>query len=338
MKRVLAALLSGVSLVSVAAYAQTADVPPWAADAKMNPDYKPGEVSAGYPKDSDAPAAAEAPAANAEPTAEAAPSTPAATPDATATKPDSAQPWAADAKMNPDYKPGEISAGYPKDSAADATDAPAAEQSTAQDDEAKRKADEEAAAAAAEETRKADEAAAAEAKRKADDEAAAAAAESKRKAEEETAAAAAAEAKRKAEEETAAAAKAAEETKRQQAIETCRDALNGEASAAKLQFATSKFDILQPSYKALDQLAKTAKDCGNVVIEVGGHTDNVGKSDANAELSKLRAEAVVKYLTKAGVDSSKLKAVGYGDAKPVASNDTPAGRQQNRRIEFLVHD
>ena len=123
----------------------------------------------------------------------------------------------------------------------------------------------------------------------------------------------------------------------QAAVEVCRDALNGEAQAGKINFATSAWDVLPDSFKTLDKIAKVAKDCSsNFVIEVGGHTDNTGKPASNKTISELRAQSVVKYLTKAGVDAAKLKAVGYGQDKPVGDNATVAGRRENRRIEFLV--
>lgn len=123
----------------------------------------------------------------------------------------------------------------------------------------------------------------------------------------------------------------------QEAVEACRDALNGEVQAGRLLFGTASWDIDRGSYKTLDKLAKVAKDCNAAfVIEVGGHTDNTGKPESNKTLSDLRAQEVVKYLVKEGVDAAKLKAVGYGQERPIASNDNRDGRRQNRRIEFLV--
>lgn len=123
----------------------------------------------------------------------------------------------------------------------------------------------------------------------------------------------------------------------QAAVEACRDALNAEAQAGKINFATSAWDVLPDSFKTLDKIAKVAKDCSsNFVIEVGGHTDNTGKPASNKTISELRAQSVVKYLTKAGVDAAKLKPVGYGADNPIADNGTVAGRRENRRIAFTV--
>ncbi len=108
------------------------------------------------------------------------------------------------------------------------------------------------------------------------------------------------------------------------------------ANSGKIVFGQSSFSVARSSYGTLDSIAKIVNGCGNVVVEVAGHTDNTGRSASNAKLSELRANAVVKYLTRAGVDAGKLKAVGYGPDKPAASNDTADGRRQNRRIDFTV--
>ncbi len=72
------------------------------------------------------------------------------------------------------------------------------------------------------------------------------------------------------------------------------------------------------------------------LIEVQGHTDNVGKDEINKQLSAERAEAVRRWLVQRGIKPSMLVAKGYGTSKPTASNDTEAGRQQNRRVQFLI--
>lgn len=120
------------------------------------------------------------------------------------------------------------------------------------------------------------------------------------------------------------------------AASSCRDQLTAIVQAGRILFGNNSWDIRSESYKTLDKLASAAKSCGGVVIEVGGHTDNTGTVAANVEISRLRAEAVAKYLAKAGVDAAKLKAAGFGQSNPVADNSTPEGRQKNRRIEFVV--
>ena len=71
-------------------------------------------------------------------------------------------------------------------------------------------------------------------------------------------------------------------------------------------------------------------------LEVDGHTDSVGNDDYNQALSERRAEAVRGYLVQQGIPTTAIAAHGYGESQPVASNDVPAGRQQNRRVELVV--
>jgi outer membrane protein OmpA-like peptidoglycan-associated protein len=71
-------------------------------------------------------------------------------------------------------------------------------------------------------------------------------------------------------------------------------------------------------------------------IEIVGHTDDVGDDDYNLNLSLQRAEAVRDYLVSEGVDASKIATVGMGESMPIASNSTPEGRAENRRVEILV--
>lgn len=122
----------------------------------------------------------------------------------------------------------------------------------------------------------------------------------------------------------------------QQPIEACRDAIDAEVAEGKLTFKISSWSLARESYATLNAVAEIAKVCGDVLIEVGGHTDNIGKPASNKSVSELRAAAVVSYLTRAGVRASNLKAVGYGPDRPIAPNDTPAGRMKNRRVELLV--
>ena len=70
------------------------------------------------------------------------------------------------------------------------------------------------------------------------------------------------------------------------------------------------------------------------LVQVEGHTDNVGQPEKNKKLSQDRADSVKAYLVKKGVADARLKAVGFGQEKPAESNDTPAGRDNNRRVEF----
>jgi outer membrane protein OmpA-like peptidoglycan-associated protein len=105
----------------------------------------------------------------------------------------------------------------------------------------------------------------------------------------------------------------------------------------KVQFASGKATILPKSFPLLDQVASVLKSQTQIkLVQVEGHTDNVGKPEANTKLSQQRADAVVDYLVKKGVEKARLKAVGFGQEKPVQSNDTAAGKEANRRVEFNI--
>jgi outer membrane protein OmpA-like peptidoglycan-associated protein len=71
-------------------------------------------------------------------------------------------------------------------------------------------------------------------------------------------------------------------------------------------------------------------------LEIAGHTDNVGDDNLNLVLSKKRAEALKSYLMSQGIEESRLLTLFYGETKPIATNDTPEGRQKNRRVEMKI--
>lgn len=101
-------------------------------------------------------------------------------------------------------------------------------------------------------------------------------------------------------------------------------------------FDTGKSTLRSESNTELDRLVKLLKDVPNLKIELSGHTDNTGSATLNNELSKARAEAVVTYLKNKGIAANRLTAEGYGSSQPVATNNTVAGRQENRRTEFKI--
>ena len=84
------------------------------------------------------------------------------------------------------------------------------------------------------------------------------------------------------------------------------------------------------------KLAKVAKACPTATIEISGHTDSRGSAVYNQSLSEGRASAVLDALVKLGVNRNRLRAVGYGESKPIADNNTREGLAKNRRIEFKV--
>jgi len=103
-----------------------------------------------------------------------------------------------------------------------------------------------------------------------------------------------------------------------------------------IQFETGKDQIKPKSFSILNQIATVLATNPTYLIEVRGHTDNVGNPKSNQILSQKRAESVRKYLGDKGIDSKRMTANGYGDALPVATNTTPAGRTLNRRVEFEI--
>jgi len=101
-------------------------------------------------------------------------------------------------------------------------------------------------------------------------------------------------------------------------------------------FNTGKWAIKADSYSELERLVSLMNDVSTLKIEISGHTDNVGTASFNELLSQKRADAVVNYLLAKGIDKKRLSAKGYGQSKPVDSNDTVEGRAANRRTEFEI--
>lgn len=102
---------------------------------------------------------------------------------------------------------------------------------------------------------------------------------------------------------------------------------------------TFDFDqaTLKPQfYSALNGVASTLAEYNQTMIEVVGHTDNIGSDAYNLQLSKRRADAVAAYLEAQGVQAVRIQTLGAGKAYPIADNSTEAGRAQNRRVEIRV--
>lgn len=108
------------------------------------------------------------------------------------------------------------------------------------------------------------------------------------------------------------------------------------AAVSPIAFEQRSVEITAESQATLDQVIELLLDNPDVRIEVGGHTDSSGDPAANEILAQERADSVLASLVAAGIDQNRLEAVGYGDSRPIASNELPDGRAQNRRIEFLI--
>jgi outer membrane protein OmpA-like peptidoglycan-associated protein len=103
-----------------------------------------------------------------------------------------------------------------------------------------------------------------------------------------------------------------------------------------ITFGFNSSELSPAFYSVLDRVANVANQNGQTMLEVAGHTDSIGSDAYNDALSQRRAQAVASYLTSRGVNSNRLMTVGGGERYPVASNDTDAGRAQNRRVEISV--
>lgn len=106
---------------------------------------------------------------------------------------------------------------------------------------------------------------------------------------------------------------------------------------SQLLFDTGKSNLKASNKSDLQKLAQTLKEYPDTELLVVGHTDNVGSNASNKSLSKKRAAAVSNYLSALGVRNNRLATQGKGESQPIASNDTDASRQQNRRVEIAIY-
>ncbi len=104
----------------------------------------------------------------------------------------------------------------------------------------------------------------------------------------------------------------------------------------RILFATNSDQLLEPSFPILDEVASVLEQNQRLRVRVEGHTDTDGKADHNQELSTRRAASVRTYLVGKGVAEERLESHGCGQNVPVADNATDDGKQQNRRVEFVI--
>ena len=109
---------------------------------------------------------------------------------------------------------------------------------------------------------------------------------------------------------------------------------SGAVAVYGINFETGKATLEAGSESVLGEIVKLMKDRPDWKFEVQGHTDNVGQKGANLTLSDQRAKAVAAWLTKNGIEASRLLPKGYGDTAPVAENTSDEGRAKNRRVEL----
>lgn len=118
--------------------------------------------------------------------------------------------------------------------------------------------------------------------------------------------------------------------------------MNDLSAAVRLNnifFDPNEYRLKKESYSELNRLARLVKSAPGTRIEISGHTDSFGNKEYNTILSEKRANSVKDYLVYMGIDSTRIVVTGYGDRKPIASNDSERGRLLNRRVEFrLIHN
>jgi len=101
-------------------------------------------------------------------------------------------------------------------------------------------------------------------------------------------------------------------------------------------FQTNSADINSSFYPVLNSVAIVLKEFDKTIVDVAGHADSTGPDDKNMELSQRRAGSVSSYMVAQGINAQRLITTGYGEMRPIASNDTAEGRQQNRRVEITL--
>jgi OOP family OmpA-OmpF porin len=120
------------------------------------------------------------------------------------------------------------------------------------------------------------------------------------------------------------------------AVNVCQAMLDDIKGNNKVSFDVDSEVIRPASFGLLENIASAAQECPGSKFRIEGHTDSVGVDAYNQDLSQRRANTVLAFLADRGVPASSMSAVGFGESRPAASNDTEEGRSANRRIEFIV--
>lgn len=119
-------------------------------------------------------------------------------------------------------------------------------------------------------------------------------------------------------------------------VSAAQQSLNQLLEGRKVEFVTDKAELTPESRRLLDQMAEVLRQNPNAQVSIEGHTDSRGRAAYNLELSQRRANAIRSYLNQQGIATNRLTATGYGETRPIDSNDSRTGRQRNRRVEFHV--
>jgi outer membrane protein OmpA-like peptidoglycan-associated protein len=123
-----------------------------------------------------------------------------------------------------------------------------------------------------------------------------------------------------------------------EALAECRAAILSIDRSGEVRFSFGEARIEREGRELLDRLAQVVSACPRIGLDIAGHTDSRGPGRRNTKLSQRRARAAVRYLVDKGIDAHRLKAVGYGETRPLAPNDTVENRAKNRRIEVEARD
>lgn len=119
-------------------------------------------------------------------------------------------------------------------------------------------------------------------------------------------------------------------------LANCQYKFNQLLQANKIEFSSGSATLSSSSFQILDSLYDVAQTCPSAKINVGGHTDDSGNSQQNTWLSIKRARQVANYLLDKGLAPTQFSIIGFGERRPIASNETDTGRARNRRIEFTI--
>ncbi|WP_226782956.1 OmpA family protein [Oceaniglobus trochenteri] len=118
--------------------------------------------------------------------------------------------------------------------------------------------------------------------------------------------------------------------------EECVEQINQVLAVRKITFAPGSAEIDADARDTVERIAELLRTCDDVQMEIGGYTDSQGREIMNQQLSQSRAEAVLTALAARRVATANLVAIGYGEERPIATNETEEGREANRRIEFRL--
>jgi OOP family OmpA-OmpF porin len=116
----------------------------------------------------------------------------------------------------------------------------------------------------------------------------------------------------------------------------CRDQLQTVLKTGRIEFDANNPVVTTDSLGVLDRVSATLVRCPQTAVEVGVHSDNDGVPSTLRDRTQARAQAIVDYLVREGVKRERLTPTGYGGTKPIADNNSDAGRAANRRVEFTV--